>query len=155
MWARGSNAQDQCLQITCKNLLKTREIVLQLLQSQSHLGQTSHPSVTHIDRLPLTPHTITIIFSVQKGPLQGSSIVFCVVTVMLQKLVLANFDTEGTTNRSPCNTMHRSPVAHGIGAHCTHFWSVGPGVQHARPMSSNNLQELAKTREVVLQLLQS
>ena len=92
----------------------------------------------------MTPHTITIIFSVQNGPLQGSSIELCAVTVMLQKLVLANFDTEGTTNRSPCNTMHRSPVAHGIGAHCTHFWSVGPGVQRARPMSSNNLQKLAK-----------
>ena len=71
---------------------------------------------------------------------------------MPQELVLANFDTEGTTNRSPCNTMHRSPVAHGIGAH----WSVGPGVQRARPMSSNNLQKLgSKTTEVVLQLLQS
>ena len=69
---------------------------------------------------------------------------------MPQELVLANFDTEGTTNRSPCNTMHRSPVAHGIGAH----WSVGPGVQRARPMSSNNLQKLgSKTTEVVLQLL--
>ena len=143
MWARGSNAQDQCLQITCKNLLKTREVVLLLLQSQSHLGQTSHTSVTRIDRLPTTPHT-RIILSVQKGPLQGSSIVFCAVTVMLRKLVLANFDTEGTTNRSPCNTMHRSPVAHGIGAHCTHFWSVGPGVQRARPRSSNDLQKLAK-----------
>ena len=144
MWARGSNAQDQCLQITCKNLLKTREVLMELLQSQSHLGQTSQTSVTHIDRLPMTPHTSKIILSVQTAPMQRSSMVVCAITVMLRKLVLANFDTEGTTNRSPCNTMHRSPVAHGIGAHCTHFWSVGPGVQGARPMSSNNLQKLAK-----------
>ena len=26
----------------------------------------------------------------------------------------------------------RSLVAHGIGAHCTHFWSLGPGVRRAR-----------------------
>ena len=50
----------------------------------------------------------------------------------LQKLVLANIDTAGTRNRSPCNTVHRSLVAHGIGAHCTHFWSLGPGVRRAR-----------------------
>ena len=50
----------------------------------------------------------------------------------MQKLVLANIDTAGTTNRSPCNTVHRSLVAHGIGAHCTHFWSLGPGVRRAR-----------------------
>ena len=50
----------------------------------------------------------------------------------MQKLVLANIDTAGTRNRSPCNTVHRSLVARGIGAHCTHFWSLGPGVRRAR-----------------------
>ena len=38
---------------------------------------------------------------------------------IMQKIVLANIDTAGTTNRSPCKSVHRSLVAHGIGARCT------------------------------------
>ena len=58
----------------------------------------------------------------------------------MQKPVLANIDTAGTTNRSPCNTVHRSLVAHGIGAHCTHFWSLGPGVRRARYIKMHCVQ---------------
>ena len=76
----------------------------------------------------------------------------CLVTTLfrdlprqIQKLVLANIDTAGTRNRSPCNTVHRSLVAHGIGAHGTHFWSLGPGVRRASVckdiMCSNKLQK--------------
>ena len=89
----------------------------------------------------------------------------CLVTTLfqdsprqIQKLVLANIDTAGTRNRSPCNTVHRSLVAHGIGAHCTHFWSSGPGVRRASEsqdlVCSYKLQSNCKSLNMCAELKQ-